>query len=303
MADISVDIAGIKLKNPLIAASGTYGAGREYDQLVDISNYGAICVKTLTLKPVRGNRPPRLCETPSGMLNSIGLQNPGVESFLENDLPWLSAKKVPIIVSIAGSSVDDCARMAKIVSSASDIAAIELNISCPNIKAGGAVFGSDIKLANEVVAKTRMATSKPLIVKLTPNVGNIADIARTCERAGADALSLINTVLAMSIDVRTRRPRIGSVVGGLSGPAIRPIAVRMVWEVRNNTTVPIIGSGGIMTAQDALEFMIAGATGVALGTVNFINPRAPIEILDGLQSYLDLHENASISEIVGSLRQ
>lgn len=302
MADLTVDIAGLKLKNPVITASGTYGSGKEYGRLIDINRLGAICVKTITLQPVAGNRPPRLWETPSGMLNSIGLQNDGVAAFIANDLPYLAEQDVPVIASIAGTSVDDCSRLAKMLSALPEIDALELNISCPNAKAGGIIFGSDAKLAADVVAKTRLATTKPLIVKLTPNTGDIAAVAVACERAGADAISLINTVLGMAVDIETFRPRLGNVVGGLSGPAVKPIAVRMVWEVAKHVGVPIIGMGGIVTAADALEFILAGAAAVAVGTVNFIDPQAPLKIIDGVNEYLDKNNIKAVSELTGALK-
>lgn len=302
MADLTVDIAGLKLKNPVITASGTYGSGKEYGRLIDINRLGAVCVKTITLQPVVGNRPPRLWETPSGMLNSIGLQNDGVAAFIANDLPYLAEQDVPVIASIAGTSVDDCSRLAKMLSALPEIDALELNISCPNAKAGGIIFGSDAKLAADVVAKTRLATTKPLIVKLTPNTGDIAAVAVACERAGADAISLINTVLGMAVDIETLRPRLGNVVGGLSGPAVKPIAVRMVWEVAKHVGVPIIGMGGIVTAADALEFILAGAAAVAVGTVNFIDPQAPLKIIDGVNEYLDKNNIKALSELTGALK-
>lgn len=302
MADLSVDIAGLHLDNPVIAASGTYGVGREYSELIETKKLGAICAKTITLKPAQGNPPPRICETPCGMLNSIGLQNDGAEAFITRDLPFMAELGVPVIVSIAGSSVDDCAKLAKMVGPLPEVDALELNISCPNIKAGGALFGSSQALAAEVVAKVRMATSKPLIVKLTPNVGDIGSIAIACERAGADALSLINTVLGMAVDIQTGRPRLGAVVGGLSGPAIRPIAVRMVWEVARRVTVPIIGMGGIQTAHDALEFIIVGATAVSVGTANFVDPQAPLKVIDGINAYLDERKIDKLTRVVGALR-
>jgi dihydroorotate dehydrogenase (NAD+) catalytic subunit len=301
MADLKVDIGGLQLSNPVITASGTYGVGREYGELIDIKKLGAVCAKTITLKRMVGNRPPRLCETPAGMLNSIGLQNDGVEAFIAKDLPFLAGLGVPVIVSIAGNTVDDCAKLAKMVGPLPEVDAVELNISCPNVKAGGALFGSSESLAAEVVAKTRLATSKPLIVKLTPNVGDIAAIARACERAGADALSLINTVRGMAIDINTRRPRLGAIVGGLSGPAIKPIAVRMVWEVAGETSLPIIGMGGIASAEDALEFIIAGASAVAVGTANFVDPRAPLRVIEGIDSYLDTRGIGDIRQLTGSL--
>ena len=272
MADLSVNIAGLKMKNPVMTASGTYGSGKEYGQLIDLNRLGAICAKTVTLKPIAGNPPPRLWETPSGMLNSIGLQNDGIDAFIANDIPFLARYDIPLIVSIAATSVDDFGRLAKMLSTISEVDAIELNISCPNAKAGGIIFGSDEKLATEVVSKTRLASSKPIIAKLTPNTSNIGDMARACERAGADALSLINTIYGMAVDLGSLKPRLGSIVGGLSGPAVKPIAIRMVWEVVRATNIPVIGMGGIMTYEDALEFIIAGAVGIAVGTANFVDP-------------------------------
>ncbi len=302
MADLSVDIGGLKLKNPVITASGTYGSGREYGELVDLNRLGAVCAKTVTLQPVIGNAPPRLWETPSGMLNSIGLQNDGVEAFIASDLPFLAKFDVPVIVSIAGTTVDDCSRLAKILSGLPEVAALELNISCPNVKANGVIYGSNERMAAEVTAKTRLATTKPLIVKLTPNTGDIAAVAAACERAGADALSLINTVLGMAVDIDSLRPRLGSVVGGLSGPAIKPIGVRMVWEVASAVSLPIIGMGGIVTAADALEYIIAGACAVAVGTANFIDPQAPIKVIEGINDYLDKHQIDAVSRLIGQVK-
>lgn len=302
MADLSVDIAGLKLKNPVITASGTYGSGKEYGNFIDINKLGAICIKTVTLQPVTGNPPPRLWETTSGILNSIGLQNDGVKAFIAEDIPFLAQQSVPVIASIAGTSIDDYCRLAKMLSAIPEIEALELNISCPNVKAGGIIFGSDQRMAGEVVAKTRLATTKPLIAKLTPNTGDIASVAVACERAGADALSLINTVLGMAVDIDTLRPRLGNIVGGLSGPAIMPIAVRMVWEVSRHVGIPIIGMGGIVTAADALEFIIAGAAAVAVGTANFMDPQAPLKIIDGINEYLDKNSIAAISELTGALK-
>jgi len=302
MANLTVNIAGLELKNPVITASGTYGSGLEYGRLIDINRLGAICTKTVTLQPFGGNPPPRLWETPCGMLNSIGLQNDGIESFIAKDLAFLAKYDLPVIVSIAGTSVDDCSRLAKILSPLPEVDALELNISCPNVKAEGVIFGSSEKMASEVVAKTRLATTKPLIVKLTPNTGNIAAVAAACERAGADALSLINTVLGMAVDINTLKPRLGNVVGGLSGPAIKPIGVRMVWEVANTVGLPIIGMGGIVTAADALEYVIAGATAVAVGTANFIDPQAPLKVIEGIENYLDEHKIDKVSRLIGAIR-
>ncbi len=302
MADLSVNIAGLKLRNPVMTASGTYGSGKEYGQLIDLNRLGAICAKTVTLKPIAGNPPPRLWETPSGMLNSIGLQNDGIDAFIAKDIPFLARYDIPLIVSIAATSIDDFERLAKMLSTISEVDAIELNISCPNAKAGGMIFGSNEKLATEVVSKTRMASSKPVIVKLTPNTSDIGGIARACERAGADALSLINTIYGMAVDVGSFEPRLGSIVGGLSGPAVKPIAIRMVWEAVSATSIPVIGMGGIMTFEDALEFIIAGAVGVAVGTANFVDPQAPIKIIDGINKFLDDRGISSITEVTGALK-
>lgn len=302
MADLRVDIGGLVLQNPVIAASGTYGVGREYDKLVDVKKLGAVCAKTITLKARTGNRPPRLWETPSGMLNSIGLQNDGVDAFIEKDLPFLEGLGIPVIVSIAGNTVDEYEKLAKMVGALGGVDAVELNISCPNVKAGGAVFGSDAGMAAEVTAKTRLATSKPLIVKLTPNVGDIASVAVACDRAGADAISLINTVLGMAVDIETGRPRLGAVVGGLSGPAIRPIAVRMVYQVAQAVDVPVIGMGGISGPADALEFIIAGATAVSVGTASFVDPQAPIKVIEGIDEYLEARRVDSVKRLIGAIR-
>jgi dihydroorotate dehydrogenase (NAD+) catalytic subunit len=302
MADLTTELAGLRLKNPVLTASGTYAAGKEYGQLIDLNRLGAICVKTVTLKATAGNKPPRLWETPSGMLNSIGLQNAGIDAFVADDLPFLAGLDVPVILSIAATSVDDYTRLAKMVAGLADVDAVELNISCPNVKAGGTVFGSDAKLAAEVTAKAKLACSKPLIVKLTPNVVDIAEVGRACERAGADALSLINTIKGMAVDVEKMRPGLGNVVGGLSGPAIKPIAVRMVWETAQAVGIPIIGIGGIMTADDALEFILAGASAVAVGTANFVDPQAPLKVIDGINDYLERHGIARLSDLVGALK-
>lgn len=301
MANLAVKIGQLELKNPVIIASGTYASGKEYAQLVDLNQLGALTVKTLTLKPVAGNKPPRIWETASGLLNSIGLQNEGVASWLENDLPFLKQFNLPIIVSVGGETVEEYVRLVKILSSVEEVKAIELNISCPNVKAGGAAFGSEPKLAAEVVSQARLATNKTLIAKLTPNVNSVVEVALACQRAGVDGLSLINTVLAMAIDPLTRRPRLGAVVGGLSGPAIKPIAVRMVWEVAQAVQVPIVGMGGIVDTNDALEFFLAGAQAVAIGTANFIDPQAPLKIIQGLNAYLEQNGFSSINQIVGAI--
>jgi dihydroorotate dehydrogenase (NAD+) catalytic subunit len=302
MADLTTELAGLKLKNPVLTASGTYAAGKEYGRLIDLSLLGALCVKTVTLKPIAGNKPPRLWETPSGMLNSIGLQNAGIDAFVAEELPFLAEQDVPVILSIAGTSIDDYIRLAKMVAGLDGVDAVELNVSCPNLKAGGTIFGSDIKLAAELTAKAKLACSKPLIVKLTPNVADISAVARACERAGADGLSLINTIKGMAVDVETMRPGLGNVIGGLSGPAIKPIAVRMVWETSRAVGIPIIGMGGIMTADDALEFILAGANAVAVGTANFVDPQVPLKVIEGINDYLDRHGVDRLSDLVGALR-
>jgi len=300
--NLSVNLAGIKLQNPVMPASGTFGSGREYSQFVGLSQLGAIIVKTITLKPREGNAPPRICETPSGMLNAIGLQNKGIEYFLENDLPYLRQFGVPIIVNVAGHTFEEYAQLCRELRYAEGVSGIELNISCPNVKAGGIEFGASSKLAEQVTATARYNTDLPLIVKLTPNVYNISKIARAVVNAGADAVSLINTLVGMAIDVDTFKPKLANITGGLSGPAIRPVAVRMVWEVAQSVDVPVIGMGGIVTARDALEFFLAGATAVAVGTANFINPRATIDIIDGIENFLRERGLKDIHQIIGKVQ-
>lgn len=300
--DLSVEIAGIRLQNPVMTASGTFGSGREYAELVDLTRLGAIIAKTVTLEPRLGNPPPRICETPSGMLNSIGLQNDGYDRFLEKDMPFLRDIGVPIIVNIAGKTVQEYSELCGCLARVEGVSAIELNVSCPNVKAGGIAFGTRPELVEEVVGACRRKTRLPLIVKLTPNVSDIGSIAQAAESAGANAFSLINTVLGMSIDPSTFMPRLASVVGGLSGPAIKPIAVRMVWEVAQKTSLPIIGMGGIATALDAIEFLLAGATAVAVGTANFVNPTATTEIVDGVEEFLKTRGIESVGEIIGAVK-
>lgn len=300
--DLSVEIAGIKLKNPVMTASGTFGSGREYRELVDVRALGAIVAKTVTLKKREGNPPPRICETASGMLNSIGLQNEGMEHFVNEELPFLRRFEVPIIINIAGSTVAEYVELCRKLSAAAGVSAIELNVSCPNVKAGGIAFGTHQGLVSEVVSACRRATELPLIVKLTPNVTSIAAIARSAVGAGADALSLINTIVGMAIDTATFRPKLASVVGGLSGPAIKPVAVRMVWEVARTVDIPVIGMGGVATADDAVEFMLAGATAVAIGTANFTNPSATTEIVEGLSRYLEARGMENARELIGKVR-
>jgi len=299
---LDVEIAGIKMKNPVMVASGTFGCGEEYSEVMDISRLGAVVTKTVTLEPRQGNPPPRICETPSGMLNSIGLQNDGIDAFLKNSLPLLAKFKVPVIVNIAGDSLNDFAELTKKLDGQPAVKGIELNISCPNVKKGGMLFGCAPDSAAEVVKSVKKMTALPVIVKLTPNVTDVARIAMSVEAAGADAVSLINTLIGMSIDIETRKPKIATATGGLSGPAIRPIAVRMVWNVAQAVKIPVIGIGGIMTAEDAIEFFLAGASAVQVGTANFIDAEASIKVIDGIKSYLGSRKLSGIKEIIGKIR-
>lgn len=299
--DLAVEIAGITLKNPVMTASGTFGSGQEYHDFIDLNKLGAIVTKTITFQPRLGNPTPRICETPSGMLNAIGLQNNGVEAFVANDLPWLAQFDLPVIVSIGGDDLDEYCRVTKFISQVSGVAALEINISCPNVKLGGMSFGQDARVAADLVSKVRTCSTLPLIVKLTPNVGDIVAISKAVARAGAQAVSLINTVLGMAIDVDNKRPRLKSVVGGLSGPAIKPIALRMVWEVAQAIDIPVIGIGGITSAVDALEFILAGAGAVAVGTAIFMDPQSPLKIITGIEDYLIKHGISRVSDLVGAL--
>ncbi|HEY8549540.1 MAG TPA: dihydroorotate dehydrogenase [Vicinamibacterales bacterium] len=301
MIDLSVPLGSLTLKNPLIAASGCFGYGVEYAGTVDLSTLGAVCVKGLFLTEREGHVPPRIAETPAGMINAIGLQGIGVHRFVRERLPELRERRATVMVNICGSSIDEYAEIARILSDAEGVAAIELNISCPNIKAGGIQFGCSLTGTHDVVSAVRKATSLPIIPKLTPNVTDVASFARAAEEAGADAVSLVNTFLAMAIDVETRRPKISNVMGGLSGPAIRPIAVRMVYECAQAVRIPVIGMGGIMTAADALEFIIAGADAVQVGTANFVDPFVWPKLLDGITSYLTRHGFTRVTDLVGTL--
>lgn len=299
--DLSANIGGIILKNPVITASGTFGYGEEFRSLVDLNRIGAIIVKGLSLEPSKGNKPPRVVETPCGMLNAIGLENVGIDIFINKKLPFLRTLSTPVIVNIYGKSIDEYARLAEIIEYAGDIAAIEVNISCPNVKKGGIAFGVKAKSAYKVTKAVREKTTKTLIVKLSPNVTDITEIAESAVEAGADSLSLINTITGMAIDINTRRPRLANITGGLSGPAIKPIALRMVWQVAQKVKVPVIGVGGIFSAEDAIEFFIAGATAVQIGTANFVNPGATIDIIEGIEKYLADRNILSLSEITGTL--
>lgn len=297
--NLSVNIGGIRMDNPVTTGSGTFGFGPEYAPYIDLKRLGAITVKGTTLEPRLGNPVPRIAETPAGMLNAIGLQNPGVDAFIHRHLPYLREIGVPVIVNIAGNTIEEYAEVAHRLDKADGVAGLEVNISCPNVKKGGLQFGTDPKMAAEVIEAVKSATKLPVIAKLSPNVTNIVIMAESVAGAGADALSLINTLLGMVIDVHTRRPVLANQVGGLSGPAIRPVAVRMVWQVSQAVNLPIIGMGGIVTAEDALELILAGATGVAVGTANFVNPRATIEVIDGLAAYCRENGIADINELVG----
>ncbi len=301
MADLSVNICGTHFKNPVIPASGTFGYGREYEEFYDLSELGGISVKGTTLNMRYGNPSPRIAETPGGMLNSVGLQNPGVDHFIEKELPWLMKKNTVIIANFAGSTVEECVEVAQKLNETS-VHMLELNISCPNVKQGGAAFGTDCNTAADVTRQVRKVTQKPLIVKLSPNVTDIAEIARSVEASGADAVSLINTVLGMRIDVNTFRPVLKNNVGGLSGPAILPIAVRMVWQVSNAVKIPIFGMGGISNGKDAIEMMLAGASAVQVGAAIFSDPAAPLRIIDEIDSFLNDKGIGSVTEIIGAVK-
>lgn len=296
--DLEVELSGIILKNPLLVCSGTYGNGREYEEWLDLERLGGLITKSVTLHPCAGNPPPRLWETPSGMLNSIGLENKGLDSFLTQDLPWLSRLDLPVWVNVAGFSPEEYVQVAKEISRSGKAAALELNISCPNVKKGGIQFSSDSREAARLVEQVKGVVDIPLYVKLTPRSGDIADMAMAVAEAGADGLSLINTFPAMAVDIETAKPRLANVSGGLSGPAIHPIAVLMVWEVARAVELPIIGMGGIWSWQDAVEMMMVGADAVAVGTLNFADPAAPLEILDGLTGFLERKGMASVARLV-----
>ena len=301
MADLSVQLGALRLKNPIIAASGCFGYGVEYQHAVDLASLGGVAVKGLFLTEREGHPPPRIVETPAGMLNAIGLQGIGVHRFVAEKLPELRRLGATTIVNICGSTLEEYCEVARVLSDAEGVGAIELNISCPNIKEGGIQFGCSLTGTYDVVSSVRKVTSLPLIPKLTPNVTDVASFARASEEAGADAISLVNTFLAMAIDVETRRPKLSNVLGGLSGPAIRPIAVRMVWECHQAVKLPILGMGGIATVEDALEFIIAGASAVQVGTANFADPFLWSKLLDGLDAYLERHKIARVRDLVGRI--
>ena len=301
MTDLSVNIAGVTLHNPVITASGTFGFGHEYAEFYPLSKRGGISCKGITLEERLGNPPPRIAETPSGMLNAVGLQNPGVDHFIRQDLPWLKQQGTAVIANIAGNTPEEYCAMAEKLSD-SDVDLIEMNISCPNVKHGGVQFGTSCQSVGEITRQVRRHCTKPLMVKLSPNVADIVSIAKAAESEGADALSLINTLTGMRIDIRTRRPIIRNNTGGLSGPAVFPVAVRMVWQVSSAVQIPVVGMGGISTWKDAVEMIMAGASAIQIGTVLFSDPYAPIKIVEGLQAYLEEQGIDSISQLTGSVQ-
>ncbi|MEW6725346.1 MAG: dihydroorotate dehydrogenase [Bacillota bacterium] len=298
--DLAVEIAGIRMQNPVTTASGTFGYGFEYAKYVDLSRLGALTVKTITFDPRDGNPPPRIAETPSGMLNAVGLENPGVDRFITDVLPGLEELGIPVVVSIAGNTVEEYAALAERLDPAGGISAVEVNISCPNVKAGGIAFGTVPEMAAEVVKAVKAGFSRPVIAKLTPNVTDIRSIALAVAGAGADAISLINTLLGMSIDWRSRKPLLANVFGGLSGPAVKPVALRCVWQVFEAVSLPIIGMGGISSGADALEFILAGARAIAVGTANIVNPTAVTGVLDELEALLVQQGVRNVNELVGA---
>jgi len=302
---LEVEVGGIRMKNPVMTASGTFGYGEEFSPFIDLDKLGAIVLKGITLKPKRGNPPPRIIETSSGILNAIGLQNVGVEVLINKKLPYLQKFTTPVIINISGDTLEEYVELARKLDNISQekgIAGLEINISCPNVQKGGIVWGTDAQLTYKVVNNIRKVTTLPLIVKLSPNVTDIKVIAVAAEEAGADVLSLINTLVGMAVDVSLRRPKLANISGGLSGPAVKPVALWMVWQVFQTVNIPIIGMGGIMKAEDALEFIIAGARAVSIGTANLVNPKAAIEIIKGIEEYLVENKIKDINELVGSLK-
>jgi dihydroorotate dehydrogenase (NAD+) catalytic subunit len=301
--NMSVQVGSLNLRNPIVTASGTFASGREFADFLDLGRLGAIVTKGVSNDPWPGNASPRIAETASGMLNSIGLQNPGVEAFVERDLAWLSsnASDTPVIVNVSGHSLEEYVSVIERLESEPAVDAYEVNISCPNVDAGGMAFGTDCVSAAAVTRACREATGRTLIVKLSPNVTDVTEIARAVEAEGADALSLINTLLGMAVDAHSRKPMLARVVGGLSGPAIKPVALRMVWQVSKAVGIPLVGMGGVMNATDAVEFMLVGATAVAVGTANFVDPGATTRIVDGLTEYCRAHGVASVRDLTGAL--
>lgn len=302
MIDMKVQIASLDLKNPVMTASGTFGYGLEFEDFLNIDSLGAIVVKGTTLEVRQGNDYPRMAETSSGMLNAVGLQNKGVHSFIDDILPKIKHYKSHIIVNVAGSTIEDYVETTAILNSEKDVSAIELNVSCPNVKQGGMAFGTSCPSLAEVVKEVRKVWDRTMIVKLSPNVTNIAELAKVAEDQGADAISLINTLLGMAIDAETRKPKLSTVMGGLSGPAIKPVALRMIWQCYQAIKIPIIGMGGIMNSEDAIEFLIAGASAIQVGTANFMNPAVTQEIIEGMEAYCKKHQITKISDLTGSLQ-
>jgi len=300
--NLSVQIGKLSLQNPVMTASGTFGYGAEYAQLLDLNQLGAVVVKGICLGPVRGNPTPRTVEVASGLINAIGLQGPGVDGFIKKHWPFLKALKVPTIINIWGTTVEEYAEVACRFDALGGVGALELNVSCPNIKAGGAQFGTDLKLLGQVVAACRRETKLPLITKMSPNVVSIAPYARAAEEAGSDALSITNSYPAMAIDIETRRPKLANVTGGLTGPCIKPIAIKLVWEAAQAVKIPVIGMGGIQTAADAIEFMMAGATAVAVGTANFYEPQTCLNVIAGIREFMQRHGMEDVRELIKSVR-
>lgn len=299
---LAVNLGGLAMRNPVTVASGTFAAGREYSDFVDVSSLGAVTTKGVSLNGWEGNASPRIAETPSGMLNSIGLQNPGVKHLIETDLPWLKAVGATAIVNVSGHSFDEYVQVIEALEETSLVGGYEINISCPNVDAGGMTIGTDPKSVEAVVTRCRAATRRPMIVKLTPNVTDITEIARAAESAGADALSLINTLLGMAIDAKRRTAQLARRVGGLSGPAVKPVALRMVWETHNAVGLPLLGMGGISCGLDAVEFMLAGATAVAVGTANFTNPTASVDTINGIIDFCEEEGVQDVTELIGALK-
>jgi dihydroorotate dehydrogenase (NAD+) catalytic subunit len=299
--NMRVNIGGIEISNPVMTASGTFGYAKEYEALVDLNRLGAIVVKGLSLEPSKGNPPQRIVETPCGMLNAIGLENVGLAAFIEEKVPFLRRLNTPVFINIYGKSITEYAELAARLEDIDVVSGVEVNISCPNVKSGGIAFGAYPESAAEVVKAIRKQTNRPLMVKLSPNVTDITEIAKAAEGEGSDSISLINTITGMAINIETRRPKLANITGGLSGPAIKPVALRMVWQVVQTVQVPVIGIGGIMTAKDALEFLIAGATAVQVGTANFINPHATIDIIDGIEAFLMQRNITDIADVIGTI--
>jgi dihydroorotate dehydrogenase (NAD+) catalytic subunit len=299
---LQVSLGSLKLQNPVIAASGTFGYGEEYAPLIPLKRLGAIVTKGLSLEPRKGNAPPRIAETPAGMLNAIGLENVGLKAFLQEKLPKLRRLRCPILVNIFGNTIEEYVEIARRLGGVEGIAGLEVNISCPNLKAGGSIFAADPRSVFQVTSKIRQATSAFIMTKLSPNVADIGKIAQAAEEGGANAISLINTLVGLAIDVHTRTPILGNITGGLSGPAIKPVGLAMVWKAAQSVKVPVVGMGGIVAAEDALEYLIAGATAVEVGCAHFIDPRAPLKIIDGIHKYLQTHHLPDVPSLIGSLR-